>query len=75
MDFIKFDFTEAEAELNEWYSPKDISEQLKTAALLVVCADADTLDASACNLCKAVLNACDVLDKIKPSTDNKPLGE
>lgn len=62
----RYDFTEAEKELQTWYSPSELSTQLKDAVLLASCRkDADCELTIQQQLCEAVVNVCGFLDRIK----------
>ena len=66
MKKVVHDFTEAVKELQMWYSPQELSTQLKDAALLASCRnDEDCETTIRQQLCEAVVDVCSFLDKIK----------
>lgn len=60
-----YDFSEAEKELRQWgATPRELSSNLKTAALNIVNDEDNLLDIMR-GISAAVLNVCGFLDKIK----------
>lgn len=60
-----YDFSEAVKELKQWYSPKELSDNLKTAALRCAIPDAGVREDKILQMQLAVLDVCDFLDAIK----------
>lgn len=61
----RYDFTEAAKQLHQWYSPSELSANLKDAALRLSCHDEDIIESLINQMQQAVLDVCDFLDKIK----------
>ncbi len=61
----RYDFTEAEKQLRQWYSPSELSANLKEAALRLSFHDEDIIEGLINKMQIAVLNVCDFLDTIK----------
>lgn len=62
---IIYDFTEAQTQLNEWFSPKQLMDELRQCALELVAIDDGGNDHIVRNMQLAVLSACDFLATIK----------
>lgn len=65
MSTSKYDFTEAEKELQRYYTPKELSEILKDAVLNVMMYASEEEGQAIAELSRAVLSTCCVLEKIK----------
>ena len=59
----RYDFTEAEENLQNWYSPKELSDRLKMKAL--ECAAIEDVAGTIRDMQLAVVDVCNFLDKIK----------
>lgn len=64
METKKYDFTEAEKEMNKWYKPQDLSAMLKDSTLKLL-NDEEDWTVKLRELSLAVLSVCNVLDRIK----------
>lgn len=60
-----YDFTEAEKELQQWYSPQELSTMLREAALNLAPLCDYCQDNSIAEMQIVTLSACRFLDKIK----------
>ena len=60
-----YDFSEAIKELTQWYSPKELSNNLKNAALRCANPDDGIREEMVLKMQLAVLDVCDFLDAIK----------
>lgn len=60
---VIFDFSAAEERMKDWFTPAELSSNLKDAALR--CAIPDMRDEMILKLQEVVLDVCDVLDAIK----------
>lgn len=61
-----YDFTEAEKELQTWYSPSELSTRLKDAVLIASCRKSEDCELTIQQrLCEAAVDVCEFLDKIK----------
>lgn len=65
MSTSKYDFTEAEKELQRYYTPKELSEILKDAVLNVMMYASEEEGQAIAELSRTVLSTCCVLEKIK----------
>lgn len=59
----RYDFSEAEENLQNWYSPRELSDNLKMKAL--ECAAIEDVADTIRDMQLAVLHVCHFLDKIK----------
>lgn len=60
-----YDFSEAIKELKQWYSPKELADNLKNAALRCANPDDGIREGMVLKMQLAVLDVCDFLDAIK----------
>lgn len=61
-----YDFSEAEKELQTWYSPRELSTRLKDAVLIASCRKSEDCELTIQQrLCEAAVDVCEFLDKIK----------
>lgn len=60
-----YDFSEAIKELEQWYSPKELADNLKDAALRCAIPDAGVREDKILQMQLAVLDVCDFLGRIK----------
>lgn len=61
----KYDFTEAQKQLNAWFSPKQLIDELRECALELTVIEAGAEDHIVRNMQLAVLSVCDFLKTIK----------
>ena len=59
-----YDFTEAEAHLNNWYTPVEMATELRRRALLLSALQTGADETIIREMQLAVLNVCDFLDTI-----------
>ena len=59
-----YDFTEAEAHLNNWYTPAEMATELRRRALLLSALQTGAAETIIREMQLAVLNVCDFLDTI-----------
>ncbi len=60
-----YDFTEAQEQLNQWFTPKQLIDELRECALELTAIDAGNEDHIVRNMQLAVLSVCDFLKTIK----------
>lgn len=60
-----YDFTEAQQQLNKWFTPKQLMDELRECALELTVIDAGAEDHIVRNMQLAVLSVCDFLRTIK----------
>ena len=64
-----YDFTEATKYFNEWQTPRELSDDLKTAALKLAITDSGTHEELILAMQRCVYSVCEVLDSIKEKPD------
>lgn len=60
-----YDFTEATNYFNEWQTPQELSNDLKTAVLKLSITDSGVYENMVLSLQRIVIDVCEVLDSIK----------